>query len=286
MKKHTRPMITGIGALLAFGLLPGCSGGSTTEATSSPAAPPETSTAAEVPDSARYMADMTAAGGETMTIGISVDGSEVAAYACNGTDDEAWFFGNQTAGEIDIKSKFRDTLTADINGDVATGEVMMDGVEYDFTANAVSGLAGMYTAEADGVRASWVGASGWFRDRRSVQRLLPRRPQLRSVQPGRVQRLRRPQRRPSPAQPRARGSDRISEQPPTVEHQRHTGDPVADDRHHPVRLTRGLHTTNQTHDESNPPRPGRWDMRSLNCDRSRRPGRSVAATRTGAKCLI
>ncbi|WP_370329748.1 hypothetical protein [Mycolicibacterium hippocampi] len=156
MTKHTRPLIMGIGALLAFGLLPGCSGGSTTEATSSPAAPPETSTGAEVPASARYMADMTAAGGETMTIGISVDGSEVAAYACNGTDDEAWFFGNQTAGEIDIKSKFRDTLNADINGDVATGEVMMDGVEYDFTANAVSGLAGMYTAEADGVRASWV----------------------------------------------------------------------------------------------------------------------------------
>ncbi len=38
-----------------------------------------------------------------MTIGISVDGASTAAYACNGTDDEAWFFGNQTDGKIDIK---------------------------------------------------------------------------------------------------------------------------------------------------------------------------------------
>jgi hypothetical protein len=32
----------------------------------------------------------------------------------------------------------------------------MNEVEYDFTANAVSGVAGMYTAEYEGVRASWV----------------------------------------------------------------------------------------------------------------------------------
>ena len=50
------------------------------------------------------MADMTAADGKKMTIGISVDGSEIAAYACNGTDDEAWFFGKQADGQIDVKS--------------------------------------------------------------------------------------------------------------------------------------------------------------------------------------
>ncbi len=45
------------------------------------------------------MADMVAADGKKMTIGISVDGADIAAYACNGTDDEAWFFGNQTDGK-------------------------------------------------------------------------------------------------------------------------------------------------------------------------------------------
>ena len=45
-----------------------------------------------------------------MTIGIAVDGAEIAAYACNGSDDEAWFFGDQTDGRIDITSRFSDTL--------------------------------------------------------------------------------------------------------------------------------------------------------------------------------
>ena len=50
------------------------------------------------------------ADGKKMAIGISVDGKQITAYACNGVDDEAWFFGNQANGAIDITSKFQDTL--------------------------------------------------------------------------------------------------------------------------------------------------------------------------------
>ena len=53
---------------------------------------------------------MKSADGKPMVIGIAVDGDQIAAYACNGTDDEAWFFGNQKDGKIDITSKFKDTL--------------------------------------------------------------------------------------------------------------------------------------------------------------------------------
>ncbi len=156
MRKHRRPLLVGISAFVALGTLSGCSGGPSTEATSSSQPAPATSTEAEVPASARYMADMVAADGKKMTIGISVDGSDIAAYACNGTDDEAWFFGNQTDGKVDVKSRFRDTLRAEFAGNEVTGEVTMNEVEYDFTANAVSGVAGMYTADYEGVRASWV----------------------------------------------------------------------------------------------------------------------------------
>ncbi|MCV7369505.1 hypothetical protein CRI77_08815 [Mycolicibacterium duvalii] len=124
-------------------LAAGCSG----ESSSEPPAFPET---------ARYMADMTSADGAPMAIGISVDGSSVAAYACNGTDDEAWFFGDQSDGAIKLTSRMRDTLTADYDGTDVNGTVTMNGGEYPFTAASVSGLAGMYTAESDGVRASWV----------------------------------------------------------------------------------------------------------------------------------
>ncbi|WP_460357109.1 hypothetical protein [Mycobacterium sp. ZZG] len=159
MRNRLRPVLVGIGALVA--LTTACTNGSTTQ-TASPSAPAPTAQTAESPPaapfpaSARYMADMAAADGKTMTIGISVDGPSVAAYACNGVDDEAWFFGDQSDGGIDLKSRFRDTLVAEYHGDDVTGEVTMNGVEYAFTAASVSGVAGMYTADSDGVRASWV----------------------------------------------------------------------------------------------------------------------------------
>ena len=158
MRKHFRTLLVGVSALVALGTLSACSGGTSTEATSTSEAAPATTTATEsaFPQSARYVADMKAADGKTMTIGISVDGADIAAYACNGTDDEAWFFGNQTDGKIDITSRFRDTLTAQFNGTDVEGDLTMNGVAYEFTAAPVSGVAGMYTADVDGVRASWV----------------------------------------------------------------------------------------------------------------------------------
>ena len=158
MKKHLRTLIVGVSALLALGTLSACSGGKTTEAsnTSEAATTPPAATAKPFPQSARYVADMKAADGKTMTIGISVEGDSIAAYACNGTDDEAWFFGNQTDGKLDIKSRFRDTLKAEFNGSDVAGDLTMNGVAYKFTAAPVSGAAGMYTADFEGVRASWV----------------------------------------------------------------------------------------------------------------------------------
>jgi hypothetical protein len=160
MKKLTRTLLVGISAFVALGTLSACSGGTSTEATTTTEAATTTTAAPQTPTafppSARYVADMTAADGKTMTIGISVDGAEVAAYACNGTDDEAWFFGNQTDGKIDLKSRFRDTLTAEFDGANVTGDLTMNGVPFQFTAAPASGEAGMYTAVTDGVRASWV----------------------------------------------------------------------------------------------------------------------------------
>src|ERR1700754_3144272 len=158
MTKHLRILLVGVSALLALGTLSACSGGKSTQATNTSEAitTPPSATAKQFPQSARYMADMKAADGKTLTIGISVDGDSIAAYACNGTDDEAWFFGNQADGKIDIKSRFRDTLKAEFNGTDVGGDLTMNGVAYKFSAAPVSGAAGMYTADFEGVRASWV----------------------------------------------------------------------------------------------------------------------------------
>lgn len=155
MTKLSRTLLVSFSALVALGTLSACSGTTSTDATSASEAP-TTTTASTFPQSASYVADMTAPDGKTMTIGIAVDGAEIAAYACNGTNDEAWFFGDQTDGVIDLESRFRDTLTAAYDGTNVTGDLTMNGVTYEFTAEPVSGDAGVYTAELDGVRASWV----------------------------------------------------------------------------------------------------------------------------------
>ena len=154
MRNFLRTLLTGLIAMLALGALSACSSGTSTEATSASQA---SSTAAPTsfPQSARYMADIKK-DGKVMAIGISVDGNDITAYACNGVDDEAWFFGNQADGKIDITSKFRDTLAASFNGSGVTGDLTMNGVSYDFTAAPVSAPAGMYTAALDGSRASWI----------------------------------------------------------------------------------------------------------------------------------
>ena len=152
MRKLLRTLFMGLAAILAFGALTACSGGSdqASKETSS-----TTSSPASLPQSARFMADMEK-DGKTMAIGISVDGDSITAYACNGVDDEAWFFGNQTDGKIDIQNKLRDTLNASFNGSDLTGDLTMNGVTFQFTAAEVASPAGMYTAELDGSRASWI----------------------------------------------------------------------------------------------------------------------------------
>ena len=156
MRKHFRTLLIGVSAMIALGTMTACSSGSSTEATPSQASSaPAPATATPFPQSARYMAD-TEKDGKKMAIGISVDGNSITAYACNGVDDEAWFFGNQADGAINITSKFRDNLNASYTGTDLKGALTMNGVTYDFTAAPVSSPAGMYTAALDGVRASWI----------------------------------------------------------------------------------------------------------------------------------
>lgn len=155
MRRLLRALIVGVLALFALGTLSACSGGSSTESSPGSSASSAAATPTSFPQSGRYMADMEA-DGKKMTIGISVDGGSVTAYACNGVDDEAWFFGDQSKGAIKLTGKFRDTLAASFDGTDVTGDLTMNGVSYYFTAAPVSAPAGMYTASLDGSRASWI----------------------------------------------------------------------------------------------------------------------------------
>ncbi|MDO3639214.1 hypothetical protein [Mycolicibacterium arseniciresistens] len=155
MGGYRRIVLTCSGALLALGTLSACGGGSEPAKPDATQSSSATSAATAFPPSATFVADMDK-DGAAMTIGITVDGKNITAYACNGTDDEAWFFGEQNAGGIDITSRFRDTLTASFDGTDVEGDLTMDGTTYEFTAAPAEPPAGIYTAAAGTTRASWI----------------------------------------------------------------------------------------------------------------------------------
>jgi hypothetical protein len=94
-----------------------------------------------------------------MTMAITVEGNQAIAYATNGTDDEAYFFGTQNDGHLDMTSMYGDHLTGSFDGKKVSGEMTMNEpntVPVKFAAASVTAPAGLYTAVHDNSRATWV----------------------------------------------------------------------------------------------------------------------------------
>jgi hypothetical protein len=115
--------------------------------------------AAPRPPSATFIADMPENDGTTMTMAVTVEGEKVVAYATNGTNDEAYFFGTQTDGQMDLMSMYGDNLKASFDGTTLNGAVTMNetnATPLTFAASSVPAPAGLYTATHDTARANWV----------------------------------------------------------------------------------------------------------------------------------
>jgi hypothetical protein len=156
VKKFIRALAVSAGAAIAFGMFTACSSGTKEEA---PAASATTSTGAAMPESATFVADMPEADGKAMTMAITVEGDKVVAYATNGTNDEAYFFGTQKDGQMDLMSMYGDNLKASFDGTKVDGEITMnetDARPVKFAASSVTAPAGMYTATHDNARATWI----------------------------------------------------------------------------------------------------------------------------------
>ena len=154
--KRPRSLLMGAAAFIAVGTFTACS----TAATETPTASAPASSAVAMPAMANFIADMPVAGDSTMTtMAIAVEGDKVVAYATNGTNDEAYFFGTQRDGRMDLTSAFADHLTASYDGSTVDGELVMneDGANpQKFAAARVAAPAGMYTAAHGNSRATWV----------------------------------------------------------------------------------------------------------------------------------
>lgn len=156
MKKYTRALVVAAGAVITLGLFTACSSGAKEEA---PAASATTTRAAAMPESATFIADMPEPDGKTMTMAIAVEGDKVVAYATNGTNDEAYFFGTEKDGQMDLMSMYGDNLKASFDGTKVDGEITMNQTNarpVKFAASSVAAPAGMYTATHGNARATWV----------------------------------------------------------------------------------------------------------------------------------
>lgn len=111
-----------------------------------------------MPADSTYVTDTAADGNEPMTLAVTVDNDQVVAYATNGTTEEAWFFGTQNGGKVDMMSMYADRIQAAYDGTTLRGTLTMNGEQtpYPFTAAAAAAPAGIYTATMNGARASWV----------------------------------------------------------------------------------------------------------------------------------
>jgi len=146
MNKYNRTLVLATSAITALGVLPAASLANAAPATE----------AIAFPESGRYIADMPGQDGVITTMAITVDGDNVAAYATNGVDDEAYFSGAEENGSIDLTSTYQDHVTGVFDGTTVNGTLTMDDVTQSFAAPAVSSPAGMYTTELGDARASWV----------------------------------------------------------------------------------------------------------------------------------
>ncbi|HEX7426840.1 MAG TPA: hypothetical protein VF328_07710 [Mycobacterium sp.] len=82
---------------------------------------------------------------------IAVEGEKVVAYATNGTNNEAYFFGTQKNGQMELKASFDGS---NINGEMAMND---EGATVQkFAATRVQAQAGMYTAARGNSRATWI----------------------------------------------------------------------------------------------------------------------------------
>jgi hypothetical protein len=130
----------------------------TAVATPSSASPTPTATAyANAPARADYAGEVHGGGA---SVAISVHGSRVIAYLCDGSAIEAWLKGTATGGRLAMTGKNGARLSATYGFKKVTGRVVAHGTGYTFSVPVVHKPSGLYQAIAV-VRGATIKA-GWI----------------------------------------------------------------------------------------------------------------------------
>jgi hypothetical protein len=116
-----------------------------------------TSSVVQTPMSGNFTAVLPPSGEKpATTLEVSFDGNKVVAYACDGTTDEAWFFGTQQNGGFNLTSKYLDRLTGQSDGNKVILTLLINNNEYTGDALLSEKPAGIYTATHGDARVTWI----------------------------------------------------------------------------------------------------------------------------------
>jgi hypothetical protein len=128
----------------------------------SAASPSPAAQATPFPAKARYTGDATKKDGTPVPIAITVDGTKVKAYLCDGKSIEAWFQGTQQNGElVDVKGKGQNKLEGKLDGETIKGEVSVlvgsDLVTWPYQATVTKKSdSGLYRASGSNGTTGWI----------------------------------------------------------------------------------------------------------------------------------
>jgi hypothetical protein len=114
-------------------------------AASSPAAAPSPTGVSKSPTRATYAGRVGGGGG---SVALSIHGTQVIAYVCNGSTVEAWLKGTANGGRLAMTGKNRARLTASYASGKITGDVVAHGTDYSFSVPVVNKPSGLYRATA------------------------------------------------------------------------------------------------------------------------------------------
>lgn len=152
MTKLNRGPVAVRAAVAAVAVIAACGGG----AVGSVAGAAPTSS----PVSVTYLADLPGEpAGKPMTMAITTKDDEIVAYATNGTDDDAYFFGTRNGDGMHLMSIYGDTLTASFDGTGIDGQLTMNeggSTPMGFAASRVQEPAGIYTAAVGATRVGYI----------------------------------------------------------------------------------------------------------------------------------
>jgi hypothetical protein len=112
------------------------------------------------PPKAEYVGNIPTKSG-VITLEITVTGDRAVAYACDGNRIEVWLNGRAADGVVTLADKDRTSrLEGRLKGDTVVGTLSIDQRRWDFTTAVGQPPAGLYAYQDDGIRSSWIDATG------------------------------------------------------------------------------------------------------------------------------